>query len=106
MVAMISDQVVEMLNEFCVMARGAVSDYDGREDEMMMEVVRSGLVSESMAHNLNIAGVMVGTSLYFSLYLYFSLPSRDIAASRCFQRSRRRSTRSSNLQSSTPSAGH
>jgi len=58
MAAMISDQAVEMLNEFCVMARGAVSDYDGREDEMMMEVVRSGSVSESMAHNLNIAGVM------------------------------------------------
>ena len=50
MATMISEMVVSMLHEFCIMARRAISDIG--EDKIMLE-------SESMKHNLNVAGVMV-----------------------------------------------
>ena len=56
MAVMISEVVVDMLHEFCVMARRAISDA-GEEGRALDS--RSGSVSESTAHNLNVAGVMV-----------------------------------------------
>ena len=55
MAAMISEMVVSMLHEFCVMARRAISDTG--DDKIMLDS-RSGSVSGSMKHNLNVAGVM------------------------------------------------
>jgi len=52
MATMISEVVVSMLHEFCVMARRAISDTG--DDKIKL----SGSVSESMKHNLNVAGVM------------------------------------------------
>eukprot|EP00579_Thalassiosira_antarctica_P029106 CAMPEP_0202026552 /NCGR_PEP_ID=MMETSP0905-20130828/59192_1 /ASSEMBLY_ACC=CAM_ASM_000554 /TAXON_ID=420261 /ORGANISM="Thalassiosira antarctica, Strain CCMP982" /LENGTH=526 /DNA_ID=CAMNT_0048589801 /DNA_START=1 /DNA_END=1581 /DNA_ORIENTATION=+ len=54
MAAMISEMVVSMLHEFCIMARIAISSTG---DDKMLDS-RSGSVAESMAHNLNVAGVM------------------------------------------------
>ncbi len=53
---MISEAVVGMLHEFCVMARRAISD-TGEEQKPLDS--RSGSVSESMSQNLNVAGGMV-----------------------------------------------
>jgi len=52
MATMISEVVVSMLHEFCVMARRAISDTG--DDKIKL----SGSVSESMKHNLNVAGVI------------------------------------------------
>jgi len=55
MATMISEVVVGMLHEFCTMARRAISDVG---EEIKMLDSRSGTVSESMTHNMNVAGVM------------------------------------------------
>lgn len=69
MATMISETVVSMLHEFCNMARRAISDTG--EDKMLDS--RSGSVSESMAHNLNVASVMVRIMI-LSIRILFSLP--------------------------------
>ena len=55
MATMLGEVVVVMLQKFCVMARRAVSE--GGEEKMLDS--RPGSVSESMAHKLSVAGVMV-----------------------------------------------
>ena len=52
---MIGDVVVSMLEMFCDTARRALSECD----EGKMLDARSGSLSESMAHNISVAGVMV-----------------------------------------------
>ena len=58
MAPMISDVVVSMLFKFCSTARRAISDC---EEGKLLDS-RSGSISESMAHNLSVAGVMVCSS--------------------------------------------
>ena len=58
MAPMISDVVVSMLIKFCSTARRAISDC---EEGKLLDS-RSGSISESMAHNLSVAGVMVCSS--------------------------------------------
>lgn len=58
MAPMISDVVVSMLIKFCSIARRAISDC---EEGKLLDS-RSGSISESMAHNLRVAGVMVCSS--------------------------------------------
>ena len=67
MATMISEVVVGMLHEFCVIAGRAVSDTG---EEVRAPDLRSGSFSESMAHNLNVAGVMVCFSLFSVSSLY------------------------------------
>lgn len=55
MAAMLGEVVVVMLHKFCAMARRAVSD--GGEEKLFDS--RPGSVSESMAHKLSVASVMV-----------------------------------------------
>ncbi len=55
MAPMISDVVVGMLVKFCLTARRAISECD----EGRILEPRTGSISESMAHNLSVAGVMV-----------------------------------------------
>ena len=62
MATMISDVVVSMLHEFCQMARRAISEIG--EDKMVDS--RAGSVSVSMAHNMNVAGVMVCYCLQYA----------------------------------------
>lgn len=52
---MIGDVIVSMLEMFCDTARRALSECD----EGKMLDARSGSLSESMAHNISVAGVMV-----------------------------------------------
>ncbi|KAL7540572.1 hypothetical protein ACHAXR_012542 [Thalassiosira sp. AJA248-18] len=54
MATQISETIVGMLHEFCVMARRAISE--SGENKMLDS--RAGSVSESMTHNMNVAGVM------------------------------------------------
>jgi hypothetical protein len=58
MAPMISDVVVGMLIKFCLTARRAISECE----EGRIVDSRTGSISESMAHNLSVAGVMVGAS--------------------------------------------
>ncbi len=53
--AMLGEVVVVMIHKFCAMARRAV--IEGGEEKMFDS--RTGSVSESMAHKLSVAGVMV-----------------------------------------------
>jgi hypothetical protein len=55
MANMISDPIVSMVHEFCVLAKRAISEIDGDEESK----------TEAMAHNLKVASVMVSSDQCF-----------------------------------------
>lgn len=67
MATMISDPIVSMVHEFCVLAKRAISDIDDDEEAD----------TEAMAHNLKVAGVMVSDFIHLFM-LILSIPSINL----------------------------